>query len=110
MSLKSRLTAQCTISREEYTTSDVGQDKRSFVDPVRVNCKLDHRSGIREDLQLGRVVVEKRLVLYLAPDATITPDHKVTQNAVDYKVNHVRPFFDGRGALHHYECDLEELK
>lgn len=111
MSLRSRLTAVCTISRETTTQNDLGQSIREFTDHVRVPCKLDPvGKGVRDDLQLGKVIEDNRFVLFLGPTAVISTEHKVTQNGIDYKVDRVRPYENGRGALHHYECDLQEIQ
>ena len=111
MSLRSRLTALCTISRETHTRSNLGQSIRGFTDAVQVRCKLDPvGKGVREDMQLGKIIEDNRFVLFLGPDAVISKQHKVTQNGIDYKVDRVRPYENGRGALHHYECDLQEIQ
>lgn len=111
MSFLSRLTATCTISEETVTTDDIGQEIRSFSNEVSVDCKLDpYGRGIREDLQLGRIIEDNRFTLFLGPDIEISTSHKVMQDGIDYKVDRVRKFYTGNGSLHHYECDLQEIE
>ena len=110
MTYKSLLTAECTLQAEMYITNDIGESERAFGDPVSVKCRLDAEGrGIRDDIELGKVIQDNRYTLYVLPDTDITTAHKVTLAGVDYKVDRVRDYPDATGKLHHKECDLQEI-
>ena len=109
MSLKSLLTAECSLEAEVYVTNNFGEELREFADPVTVKCRLNSLGrGNPNDLQLGQIIEENQYVLYVGPDTTITTGHKVTLGGSEYKVNHVRPLEDGRGRVSHLQCYLQE--
>ena len=110
MSIHRRLVSTCTISREHYTVDETRQRIRSFNGTVQVRCKLDPKRGASNDLQYGKVIDDHNYVLFLAPDVEISEQHKITQGEKEFKVNWVRPYLNGRGAVHHYECDIEEIR
>ena len=78
---------------------------------MQVKCKLDPfaRGGNRNDLDLGRIIVDNTYTLFLPPDAMISKEHKVSLLGVDYKVNRVNEHYDGKGTLHHYEVDVQDV-
>ena len=107
---KPKPTSLCTISEQTYTVDDTGQRIRSFSDGQQVECKIQAVGrGVREDLLLGQITEDNRYVLFVGPDVTITREHKITIDNVDYKVDRVRLYKNHRGALHHKECDLQEI-
>ena len=110
MSIHRRLVSTCTIAREYYETDETRQRIRHFQGTEQVKCKLDAKRGSSNDLQYGKVVDDHNYVLFLAPDVEISEQHVVTQGDKEFKVNWVRPYKNGRGALHHYECDVEEIR
>ena len=110
MALQSLLTATCTLQEEMYTTNNLGERIRGFSDPVTAKCRLNAVGrGIRDDLQLGQIIEDNRYVLYVAPETDISTSHKVTLLEREYKIDRVREYRNGRGALHHLECDLQEI-
>ena len=110
MTYKSLLTAECTLQAETYTTNDIGESIRAFGDPITVRCRLDAEGrGIRDDIELGKVIQDNRYTLYVLPDTVITTAHKVSMDGIDFKIDRVRDYKDARGKLHHKECDLQEI-
>ena len=110
-SFRGLLSATCTIQSEVITTNEIGESVRSFNEGVSVKCRLNPRGhGIRDDLQLGQIIEDNRYTLFLAPDATVSTKHKVVQDGIDYKVDRVRKYHNRAGALHHLECDLQEIR
>lgn len=105
------LTATCTLQQETHTTNEIGERVRGFSDGVSVPCRLEpFGRGVNDDLAFGQIIEENRYTLFLKPTTTITTSHKVVQDGIDYKVDRVRKLRDIKGALHHLECDLQEIQ
>ena len=95
---------------EMYTTNDIGESIRTFGDEVTAKCRLDTvGQGIRDDIELGKIIQDNRYVLFLAPETTVDTSYKVSMDGIDFKIDRVRNYKDGGGRLHHKECDLQEI-
>ena len=109
MSYESLLADTCEVLAVTNTRNAVGEVERSFSSPVVYSCRLHSTNGLT-NLEFGKVFAENQFLLYLPKSAEITIDHKVSLDSEDYKVTRVSPFKDGRGRVHHIECELERLE